>query len=240
MNDLTNYVYIMSNISYGDDVFKIGWTKKHPLKRAIELHTSGIPTPFVVESVITTMEGSKLEKQIHNHLTQYRMNDNREFFKISKDNLTKILTTELNLELTLITELDDTCHSERPQKHNCEQKMEEKITNNAKYVCEACEYHCNKKSHYAQHCETEKHKQISNKAKFICDACNYHCNKKSHYVQHCETEKHKQTSKKDGEPTAEMKTFMESMMKMHKDMLATFVETMKENPLASCACHAHK
>ena len=27
-----------------------------------------------------------------------------------------------------------------------------------------------------------------------------------------------------------MKTFMETMIKMHKDMLTTFVETMKENP----------
>lgn len=158
MNALTEYVYIMSNTSYGDDVFKIGWTRKHPLKRAIELHTSGIPTPFVVESMITTMEGSKLEKQIHNHLTQYRMNNNREFFKISKDNLTKILTTELNLELTLIPELDDTCHTEYPKKYKCEQKMEENITNNAKHVCKPCQYHCNKKSHYVQHCETEKHK----------------------------------------------------------------------------------
>ena len=99
-----------------------------------------------------------------------------------------------------------------------------------KYVCAACEYHCNKKSHYAQHCETEKHKQISNGAKFICDECKYYCKKKSHYVQHCETEKHKQTTKKDGQPTAEMNTFMETMIKMHKDMLTTFVETMKENP----------
>jgi len=30
-----------------------------------------------------------------------------------------------------------------------------------KYVCEACEYSCNKKSHYVQHYETEKHKRIS-------------------------------------------------------------------------------
>lgn len=33
----------------------------------------------------------------------------------------------------------------------------------SKYVCEACEYRCNKKSHYAQHCETEKHKQTLKK-----------------------------------------------------------------------------
>jgi hypothetical protein len=99
-----------------------------------------------------------------------------------------------------------------------------------KYVCDACNYNCNKKSHYVQHCETEKHKQIFNKSKYVCDACEYHCNKKSHYVQHCETEKHKQTSKQEYEPTVEMKTFMESMIKMHKDLLTTFVETMKENP----------
>ena len=99
-----------------------------------------------------------------------------------------------------------------------------------KYVCDACNYNCNKKSHYVQHCETEKHKQICNKSKYVCDACEYHCNKKSHYVQHCETEKHKQTSKQEYEPTVEMKTFMECMIKMHKDLLTTFVETMKENP----------
>lgn len=34
------------------------------------------------------------------------MENNREFFKIAKENLTKILTTELNLKLTPVTELD--------------------------------------------------------------------------------------------------------------------------------------
>jgi hypothetical protein len=99
-----------------------------------------------------------------------------------------------------------------------------------KYVCDACKYHCNKKSHYMQHCHTEKHKQNtnSNKSKYVCDACDYCCNKKSHYVQHCETEKHKQTTKKECETTSEMMTFMETMVKMHKDVLTTFVETMKE------------
>ena len=98
-----------------------------------------------------------------------------------------------------------------------------------KYFCEACEYHCNKKSHYAQHCVTEKHKQNS-KSKYVCEACEYGCNKKSHYVQHCETEKHKQNSKKESAQTAEMKKFMETMITMHKDMLTTFVETIKEKP----------
>jgi hypothetical protein len=49
-------------------------------------------------------------------------------------------------------------------------------------------------------------------------------------MQHCETEKHKQNSKKESAHTAEMKKFMETMITMHKDMLTTFVETIKEKP----------
>jgi hypothetical protein len=99
------YVYIMSNSSFDADVFKIGWTREHPAIRADDLHTSGVPTPFIVESVIITTEGVKLEKKIHIRLNQYRMENNREFFKISKNDLDEILTTELQLVLTSISEL---------------------------------------------------------------------------------------------------------------------------------------
>ena len=85
------YVYIMSNACYDDDVFKIGWTSRHPFQRISQLNT-GAPTPFIVELVIVTLEGCKLEKQIHTHLKQYRMETNREFFKISKDTLREIIT----------------------------------------------------------------------------------------------------------------------------------------------------
>ena len=100
------YVYVMSNSSFPDDVLKIGWTREHPNIRAKDLHTSGIPTPFTVEYVIITPDGSKIEKQIHTHLKKYRIEDNREFFKISKDILIQILTGELNLQITFITDLD--------------------------------------------------------------------------------------------------------------------------------------
>ena len=56
------YVYVMSNSSFPDDVLKIGWTREHPNIRAKDLHTSGIPTPFTVEYVIITPDGSKIEK----------------------------------------------------------------------------------------------------------------------------------------------------------------------------------
>ena len=104
-NEKEEYVYVMSNPSYSDDYLKIGWTREHPLIRADDLHTSGIPTPFVVEFVMITPEGSKLEKIIHEHIKKYRIHSKREFFNISKNTLSEILTNELKLELKLITEI---------------------------------------------------------------------------------------------------------------------------------------
>lgn len=106
------YVYIMSNACYADDVFKIGWTSKHPFHRASQLNT-GDPMPFIVDSVIITTEGPKLERQIHNHMKQYRMETNREFFKISKDTLREIIINDLGLVLTPITELVDDDYSKK-------------------------------------------------------------------------------------------------------------------------------
>ena len=99
------YVYVMSNPSFPEDMLKIGWTREHPNIRANDLHTSGVPTPFIVEFLIITPEGSKVEKIIHNHIKFYRVNSNREFFKISKEKLTEVLIKELMLELTPISEI---------------------------------------------------------------------------------------------------------------------------------------
>ena len=99
------YVYCMSNTSF-PDMLKIGMTKYHPTIRANQLHTTGIPTPFITEFVIITSDGLKLEKTIHDYIKKYRVTDNREFFKISKDDLIEILTNELKLELTLISEIN--------------------------------------------------------------------------------------------------------------------------------------
>ena len=96
------YVYCMSNPSLPEDMLKIGWTREHPQKRADDLYTSGIPTPFSVEFIIITPEGCKCEKIIHDHLNTYRVNSDREFFKISLEKLTEILKNELKFELTQI------------------------------------------------------------------------------------------------------------------------------------------
>ena len=131
MNDTKDqYVYIMSNPSYDDDVLKIGWTRKHHIKRSLQ--ATGVPTSFVVESVIFTQEGHDLETQIHNHLKQYRIEDKRKFFRISKDELREILTNELNLVLTCASE--DAL--EKSEKYKCEYCHKNYGTRNGKWYHE--------------------------------------------------------------------------------------------------------
>ena len=131
MNDTKDqYVYVMSNPSYDDDVLKIGWTRKHHIKRSMQ--ATGVPTSFVVESVIITHEGHELETQIHNHLMQYRIEPNRKFFRISKDVLREILTNELNLVLACMSEDD----SEKSEKYKCDYCHKNYGTRNGKWYHE--------------------------------------------------------------------------------------------------------
>ena len=132
MNDTKDhhYVYIMSNPSYDDDVLKIGWTRKHHIKRSMQ--ATGVPTSFVVESVIITNEGHEVETQIHEHLKQYRIEPNRKFFRISKDVLMKILTNELKLVLTCISEDD----SDKSENYKCDYCHKNYGTRNGKWYHE--------------------------------------------------------------------------------------------------------
>ena len=132
MNDMKDhhYVYIMSNPSYDDDVLKIGWTRKHHIKRSMQ--ATGVPTSFVVESVIITNEGHEVETQIHEHLKQYRIEPNRKFFRISKDVLIKILTNELKLVLTCISEDD----SDKSENYKCDYCHKNYGTRNGKWYHE--------------------------------------------------------------------------------------------------------
>jgi hypothetical protein len=81
-NNITEseYVYILSNPSFNDNIFKIGWSRKCPIIRANNLYTSGVPTPFIIEFIISTDNGIKLESDIHNYLKQYRINEKKRIF----------------------------------------------------------------------------------------------------------------------------------------------------------------
>jgi hypothetical protein len=102
----TEYIYILSNPSFDEDLLKIGFTARHPSSRAKNLHSSGVPTPFKVEGVIPTSTGLVLEQAIHKHFENFRLSNEREFFKISKDKLFEMLKNDLKLEVTPVDKID--------------------------------------------------------------------------------------------------------------------------------------
>ncbi|EOX9114076.1 GIY-YIG nuclease family protein [Providencia rettgeri] len=74
------WVYVMSNPSM-PDIYKIGMTTSTPEKRAKELYSSsGVPNPFKVETAYYSHNPRDDESVIHNTLSDFRVNESREFF----------------------------------------------------------------------------------------------------------------------------------------------------------------
>ena len=63
-------------------ILKIGMTRRKPEDRQRELFTVGIPTEFKIEYARKVNNPREIERIIHKELKEYRVKDNREFFKI--------------------------------------------------------------------------------------------------------------------------------------------------------------
>lgn len=79
------YVYILTNPSFKDDIVKIGKTSCTVEKRMKELQTTGVPTPFEKYASIKTKKYQEVERFMHHCLEGCRVNNNREFFSISRE-----------------------------------------------------------------------------------------------------------------------------------------------------------
>ena len=77
---MEGYIYILSNSSMLGQV-KIGKTARTPDERSIELFTTGVATPFVVEISLKVQDCDASERIIHRVLDRYRVSQRREFFK---------------------------------------------------------------------------------------------------------------------------------------------------------------
>jgi hypothetical protein len=82
MNNKLGYIYCLSNPSFDKDVYKIGFTQNDPHIRKNKLYTTELPTPFKLEFAKKVLDYKIKEKQIHKILSKYRVNINREFFKL--------------------------------------------------------------------------------------------------------------------------------------------------------------
>jgi len=91
-NGKAGNVYVISNLgSFGDNVFKIGMTRRaDPQERIDELGDASVPFPFDVHSFIFSDDAATLEHKIHEMLNDRRVNKvnlRKEFFHISLDEL---------------------------------------------------------------------------------------------------------------------------------------------------------
>lgn len=98
-NGKAGFVYVISNLgSFGDDVFKIGMTRREdPQGRIDELGDASVPFPFDVHSFIFSEDAPALEHSIHAILNDRRLNKvnlRKEFFNISLDEI-EALVAEL-------------------------------------------------------------------------------------------------------------------------------------------------
>lgn len=95
-NGKAGYVYVISNLgSFGDDVFKIGMTRRlNPQERIDELGSASVPFKFDVHSFIFSEDAVKLESDIHAALESRRLNKvnlRKEFFKLPIDELERLV-----------------------------------------------------------------------------------------------------------------------------------------------------
>jgi len=91
-NGKAGNVYIISNLgSFGEDVFKIGMTRRlDPQERVNELGDASVPFRFDVHSFIFSEDAVGLESKLHSILNTKRVNKvnlRKEFFKITIDEL---------------------------------------------------------------------------------------------------------------------------------------------------------
>jgi len=95
----SGHVYIISNYgSFGDDVIKIGMTRRNVEDRVYELGDASVPFEFDIEGTLYDPSNAmELEGRIHDLLIERRMNrvnPRREFFKITITELKQIFKDE--------------------------------------------------------------------------------------------------------------------------------------------------
>lgn len=106
----SGYVYVISNIgSFGEDVFKIGMTRRmEPEDRIYELGSASVPFPFDIHAMIYSLDAPALENTFHKEFTDRRINAvnmRKEFFRVSLEEIRQFaLSHQADIEFTELAE----------------------------------------------------------------------------------------------------------------------------------------
>lgn len=91
LKNKNEWVYILSNPSM-PGLLKIGMTKRDPKIRARELASeTGVPTKFEIEYAVQVTDALAVEQSVHKRLNRYRVNSDREFFKVDIKRAKKVV-----------------------------------------------------------------------------------------------------------------------------------------------------
>lgn len=90
------FVYILSNPAF-PNLVKIGFSKRDVEGRVKELNSStSLPLPFQIEAIFLSENPEFDENDIHNEFQEFRVNQQREFFKLSIEEATDRVTKFLD------------------------------------------------------------------------------------------------------------------------------------------------
>lgn len=92
---MTEFLYILENASM-PGLLKIGRTDRTVAERVDELsaHT-GVPTGFLVVKEYPVLDSMEAERLVHERLADYRVSENREFFRLEPDDAVTIIDSIL-------------------------------------------------------------------------------------------------------------------------------------------------
>lgn len=122
-NAKAGFVYIISNIgSFGDQVFKIGMTRRlEPMDRIAELSSASVPFPFDVHAMIFSENAPELEAMLHRHFESRKVNkvnSRKEFFRIDLDEIKQLILDQFGAtvqftDIPIATEYRETLRLEK-------------------------------------------------------------------------------------------------------------------------------
>jgi len=128
------YIYAIQNAAYGTHLIKIGLTTRAPEVRSKELYSgaTGVPLEFDIAVAYSVGDCEEAEKRLHKRLKAFRLNNRREFFRVSPSVASAVILetcADLNEELSL----------PKPEKYPIIRRKETKIYIDS--VCEPAEIH---------------------------------------------------------------------------------------------------
>ncbi|HUB86930.1 MAG TPA: DNA translocase FtsK [Verrucomicrobiae bacterium] len=92
---MSEFIYVLENASM-PGLVKIGRTERSVSERVNELSShTGVPTGFTVVNEYTVANSVEAERIIHERLSDYRVSDDREFFRMEAEDATDIIESIL-------------------------------------------------------------------------------------------------------------------------------------------------